>query len=121
MGTDPEREITLSPSDFQGPQSRTGHRKRRGAFTRKRPYSGRADSRDRTQLLQNEKSNSSPGPRRRLRFCVRYRTWCPKLTYLVSVLGNIKPHSLSVAERDKNEHVFAFAADVSLRTGFSIP
>ncbi|KAG8171745.1 hypothetical protein JTE90_015582 [Oedothorax gibbosus] len=38
--------ITLSPSDFKGQQKAHGHRKRRGAFTRTGPISGRADSRD---------------------------------------------------------------------------
>ncbi|KAG8170462.1 hypothetical protein JTE90_011637 [Oedothorax gibbosus] len=67
--------ITLSPSDFQGQQRRTGHRKRPVLLREQRPISGRADSG--TELLQR-KDNSSPGPPVDVSSSVAFRTLVPK-------------------------------------------
>ncbi|KAG8171855.1 hypothetical protein JTE90_012944 [Oedothorax gibbosus] len=61
MGTDRPKITTLSPSDFQGPTRRTGHRKRPRCFLRETASYLRT-SRFRTTNSYKRKDNSSPGP-----------------------------------------------------------
>ncbi|KAG8155864.1 hypothetical protein JTE90_008713 [Oedothorax gibbosus] len=109
--------ITLSPSDFQGPQRRTGHRKRRGALQRTSvPSPDEPDSRD--TKLYKEKINSSPGPPSTSPSSVlRYRTWSrgPSLRVRVGEINTI-PFG---RQRGQNEHLFAFSESL-VRTDFSI-
>ncbi|KAG8160094.1 hypothetical protein JTE90_005431 [Oedothorax gibbosus] len=102
-----------------GQQRRTGHRKRRGAFTRSSvPISGRADSRDTNSY--KEKDNSSRVLRRRLRVRLRYRTWSRR-TYLRVRVGEILTPFPFGRQRDKHEHVFAFRQTSRFGTDFSDP
>ncbi|KAG8172228.1 hypothetical protein JTE90_008561 [Oedothorax gibbosus] len=89
MGTGPARKLHYLPRIFKGQQRRTGHRKRRGAFTRTASLSpGRADSRDTNSY--KEKITLPRVLRRRLQFgCVT--ALGPEGPISVSGLGNINP------------------------------
>ncbi|KAG8170478.1 hypothetical protein JTE90_002050, partial [Oedothorax gibbosus] len=99
------------------PTEGTGHRKDAWLLRERVPsLPERADSGTRNSYKERY---SSPVLRRRLRvrdtICVT--ALVPK-DYLVSGLGNINPYSLSVGQRTKTEHVFAFRQTSLASTDF---
>ncbi|KAG8158697.1 hypothetical protein JTE90_023634 [Oedothorax gibbosus] len=85
MGTDRHENYTISLGIFKGQQRRTGHRKRRGAFTRTASLS--RTSRFQGHELLQRKDNSSRVLRRRLRVRFALPHWsegpspCPGWEY----------------------------------------
>ena len=78
-GYGPARNSNRLPRIFKGRRECTGHRGKRGALRRQRPYL-RSSRFQGVRPLQR-KENSSRGPSRRLPLRLRYRTW-PQRTFL---------------------------------------
>ncbi|KAG8156135.1 hypothetical protein JTE90_010341 [Oedothorax gibbosus] len=117
MGTD-RHEITLSPSIFKGQQRRTGHRKRRGAFTRTASLS--PDEPIPGHELLQRKDNSSPGPPSTSPSSVALPHLVPKDLSPCPGWGILTPFPFG-RQRDKHEHVFAFRQTSRFGTDFSDP
>ncbi|KAG8170980.1 hypothetical protein JTE90_004085, partial [Oedothorax gibbosus] len=110
--------ITLSPSDFKGQQRRTGHRKRRGAFTRTASLS--PDEPIPGTRTLTKKDNSSPGPPSTSPSSVALPHLVPKDLSPCPGWGILTPFPFG-RQRDKHEHVFAFRQTSRFGTDFSDP
>ena len=110
---------------FKGRRERTGHRGRRGALRKQRPYL-RANRFQGVRSLQR-KENSSRGSRRRLLVRLRYRTRPPRRGPIsTSGFGNINPIPFRYARAayrptDNRQHTPTFRTDLSIRLGPTDP
>ncbi|KAG8170490.1 hypothetical protein JTE90_022597 [Oedothorax gibbosus] len=107
--------ITLSPSDFQGPnRGAPRHRKRRGALREQRPISGRADSRDKNSYKEKI---TLPGSSVDVSEFGAITALVPKDPILVSGWGNINPIPVRSAAR-QTQHVLRFGRRLAFGTDF---
>ncbi|KAG8171207.1 hypothetical protein JTE90_003508 [Oedothorax gibbosus] len=115
----PARKLHYLPRIFKGQQRRTGHRKRRGAFTRTRPYL--RTSRFQGHELLQRKDNSSPGPPSTSPSSVALPHFGPEGPISVSGLGNINPIPFRSGSETNTSMCFAFRQTSRFGTDFSDP